>query len=108
MDDAARIDAHQISVVGKVMNRAHGDPVYDDCRPPGIAVIEDVSRLQKSRLSQGADGTSPTVGTQHERSKALLVQADERLACRVAPDVHVVAGELRVLLFAQVAGIAEE
>ena len=66
VDDAPRIDAHQIAVVSKVMDRAHGDPVHYDRRPARIAVIEDVGCLQKSRLPQGADGTSPTIGTQHE------------------------------------------
>jgi hypothetical protein len=57
VDDAARIDADQIAVIGKVMDRARDDPIHHDRRTPRIAVIEDVGRLQKSRLPQGESPT---------------------------------------------------
>ena len=46
VDDAARIDAHQIAGRRKATDRAHRDPIHHDRRPPRIAVIEDVGRLQ--------------------------------------------------------------
>ena len=87
VDDAAGIDAEEVSVVGKMVDRAQRDAVDDDRGAARIAVVDDVRRLQQRCLAQPADRAARGVRAQHCGAEAVLMQPDDRLARRVASDV---------------------
>ena len=87
--NAIRINAQQIAVVCKVMDRAQGNAV-DDCGVAArISLVDDVCGFQQTRFTEATDRAAGPVGTQDGSSKAVLVQPYERLVGGVATDILV-------------------
>jgi len=83
VNDAARVDAHQVAVVGEVMDRAEGEAV-GDLLDPAAGELGDVRGLHELAALQRADRAAVAVGVQDLAPKALLAQAYEDLAHRLA------------------------
>src|SRR3954469_4628652 len=70
-----------------MVDRAERDAVVDPRQAARIAVLENVRSLEQVGFAQMADRAASCIGAKNRGAKAMLVQADEGLACRVSPDV---------------------
>ena len=51
VDHSVRCDAQEVAVICQMVNRAKSDPVDDSRITAGIAVLDDVGRLEERRVS---------------------------------------------------------
>jgi hypothetical protein len=63
VDDATRVDAQDIAIVGKMVDRAERQAIDDRGDSLGICVVDDVGRLDERLLAERADRAPATVRT---------------------------------------------
>ena len=73
-DDEIRTDAEQVSIEGRVVQTAQGDPVREDRLPFWMAVGDDVSSLQEFLVAKTADCTLLAISSEDPTSELLLMQ----------------------------------
>jgi hypothetical protein len=61
--DALRVDPHEVTVVGEMMNGAQGEAVHDGGDSALVSILDDVSGLNESRLPECAHGAAVFVST---------------------------------------------
>jgi hypothetical protein len=83
------IDAQEVSVIREMVDCAQRNPVDNRRHAPRIAIVDYVGRLQKRCLTQATDRTSRRISAQHGRTKAVLVQANERFTSRIPAEVFI-------------------
>ena len=75
-----RADSKDVSVIGGVMNLAQGQTILNHRRTTIICVRNDVSRVQKFRMGQAANGAALAVCGDHDVSERALMEALAGLA----------------------------
>ena len=81
------VDAKQVAVERKVMDRAEGESVDNGGDALRLAVGHDVRRLHELALAERADRAPVLVGAHDVELEALLVEPVARFAGRVCADV---------------------
>lgn len=74
-------DAHEVAVIGKMMDGAQRQPVDHCGDPPLVRILHDVSRLNELGLLERADGATMAIGGEHIATEAMLVQPVAHLYC---------------------------
>jgi hypothetical protein len=61
VNDPIGVDAEEIAVVCKVMNRAEREPINDGCNASGVRVFDDMGGLNERGLAERANRASLSV-----------------------------------------------
>lgn len=89
VNHTAWIDTQEVSVIREMVDCAQRNPVDNRRRAPRVAIIDYVGCLQKRGLAQATDRTPGRISAQTGRTKAVLVQANERFTSRVPAEVFI-------------------
>src|SRR5262249_53356033 len=74
VDSRLGIDAENVRVVCAVVDAAEPEAIADQRLASRIAVFENVCRIEQLGVTQAADGTLLSVGTEHQAPEVLLMQ----------------------------------
>jgi hypothetical protein len=88
VDPSIRVDAHQILVVGGVVDLAQRKPIGDHREPQPMRVREDVRRVQELGVPECAHGAATLVGPDDLAAELGLMKPDSRSLLGVAPLVR--------------------
>lgn len=78
-------DTEDLSIEGCVVESAECQAVRDDRLTPGVAVRNDVRRLEQLGVPQTANGTTVLVGLQHSLPEGRLMEASQRYGRHIRP-----------------------